>query len=291
MSLLSRTLRRVFAQPDFVVAFAVLGVAALGLNVCTDYLRLHYRKEAVPLRVAALDGPEGIPATLGTWVQVSRDKAFDPDLEHILGTKLYLDRTYVNSAVLGATEVAAVKDIDNPEHARTLAAIESDHPEAIVHIGVFYYTGLVDTVAHIPERCYIADGFDVTSYGVQTGQKVGKYPDGSDRVIDFRNIEFEDTAGRNRVAKNVAYLFHVNGHYESDPLGVRRRLQNLFERYGYYAKVELMTVGERRAGESRTQAQQRSLAAFEDLLSGLLPETERCLPDWQALHAARAAAR
>jgi len=223
---------------------------------------------------------------------VSRDKPLDPDVEHVLGTKTYVQRTYVNTRGLDAHDVESLTGPTDSERDAAVAKVQSEHPEAVVSIGVFYYTGLVDTVAHIPERCYIADGFDVTRYDAQSGRRLGKYADGSDRVLDFRNIEFEDQAGRGRVSKNVAYLFHVNGHYESDPLGVRRRLQNLFERYGYYAKVELMTVGAaQQPGESREQARQRSLAAVEDLLASLLPEVERCLPDWQALHAAPAPAK
>lgn len=290
MNGVTRVLRKLFAQPDFVLAFAILGVSAVGLNVCTDYLRLHYRKEAVPMRVEALDGADGIPARLGNWVQVSRDKAFDPDLEHILGTRKYVDRTYVNAAADPALNLASLATLSDSEREAAVGRVQAEHPEAVVHIGIFYYTGLVDTVAHIPERCYIADGFDVTNYGVQSGRRLGKTADGADRVLDFRYIDFEDQSGRNRVAKNVAYLFHVNGHYESDPLGVRRRLQNLFERYGYYAKVELMTAVPAGVGEARERARQRSLASIEDLLTNLLPEVERCLPDWQALHAAPAVA-
>ena len=51
MSNFWRILRKLLGQPDFVLAFAILGVSAIGLNVCTDYLKLHYRKQAVPLRV------------------------------------------------------------------------------------------------------------------------------------------------------------------------------------------------------------------------------------------------
>ena len=43
-------------------------------------------------------------------------------------------------------------------------AIGSLPPDALVNFAVTYYTGLVDTVAHIPDRCYVADGFEPTSY-------------------------------------------------------------------------------------------------------------------------------
>ena len=34
----------------------------------------------------------------------------------------------------------------------------------------------------------------------------------------------------------MAYIFQVNGKYENDSVRVRLRLQDLLERYGYYAK-------------------------------------------------------
>ena len=83
---------------------------------------------------------------------------------------------------------------------------------------------------------------------------------------------------------NVAYLFHVDGHYESSSLGVRRNLQSLTERYGYYAKVELKIVGTHGDGSSPDN-QLKARDAMKDFLAGLLPEVERIMPDWDALHA------
>ena len=56
---------------------------------------------------------------------------------------------------------------------KALYALQAEHPETVINIGIFYYTGLVDTVAHIPERCYIADGFDVTNYEGRTRPEPG----------------------------------------------------------------------------------------------------------------------
>ena len=294
MSVAIRVLRKLFAQPDFVLAFAILGVSALGLNVCTDYLKLHYRKQAVPMRVSALDASDGIPTRMGKWVQVDVDPPLDPDVEHILGTTKYVFRHYANSDVIDPARIEGIRAMDgskgkdNAPSPRdvALAQLQAEFPQAVLHVSITYYTGMVDTVAHIPDRCFLADGFEVTHYDTLRGRTLGTYADGSPRTIDYRLINFEDDSGRGRASKNVAYLFHVNGHYEPDPLGVRRSLQNLFEPYGYYAKVEVMSAGEApRPGESPEQARRRSTAAIEDLLTSLLPEVERCLPDWQALHA------
>ena len=275
-------MRKVFAQPDFVLAFAILGISALGLNVCTDYLKLHYRKQAVNLRVSALDAAEGIPDRFGKWVHVDTDKPLDPAVEDALGTSRYVMRKYVNAELVGEARVKSALALVGEEREKAVAQLESEFPLAVLHVSITYYTGLVDTVAHIPDRCFLADGFEVSRYDTMRDRAVGVYADASPRKLDYRMINFEDESGRGRAPATVAYLFNVNGHYESDPLAVRRRLQNLFERYGYYAKVEVMAPGQ--AGLPADEARVRATGAIEDLLSSLLPEVERCLPDWAALH-------
>jgi hypothetical protein len=141
----------------------------------------------------------------------------------------------------------------------------------VINMGLTYYTGLVDTVAHIPDRCYIADGYEPSSYDKPTWDLT---PPGSSKpvAVDVRFISFEDQTGRNAEPKCVAYVFHVDGSYESDPLAVRQRLQSLTQRYGYYAKIELMTIGD------DTQVASETMRSF---LTAAKPEIEACLPDWQ----------
>jgi hypothetical protein len=87
-----------------------------------------------------------------------------------------------------------------------------------------------------------------------------------------RFINFEDQSGAERISRSVAYFFHVNGGYESDSLAVRRRLQNLFEKYGYYAKVELMTLD---------PDHDRSARTMTSFLGAALGEVESSFPNWQ----------
>ena len=280
MRKLWKAMRKLLVQPDYVLALTVLGASAIGLNFATDYLKLHFRKQPVQMRVSALDAADGIPSTLGNWILVSKDKPLDPDTEHALGTSQYVQRRYVNMQALDAKQIEHLRDSASPDRDKELAELQAQHPEAVIDLGIFYYTGMVDTVAHIPERCYVADGFEPTHSELETGRKFGTYPDGRDRVVNFRFLNFEDQSGHNRLSTNVAYLFHVNGHYESESLGVRQSLQNLLERYGYYAKVELKTISLTPSAE----AQQKARESMEDLLKSLLPEFERCLPDWEKLH-------
>ena len=120
-------------------------------------------------------------------------------------------------------------------------------------------------MAHIPDRCYIADGYEPTDY------KVESWKLWNDRAVEVRYINFEDTTGlfASKQPKNVAYFFQVNGVLESDPLAVRRRLQNLLNRQGYYAKVELMSL---------VRDREESASTMRDFLSVAMPEIQKRLP-------------
>jgi hypothetical protein len=150
--------------------------------------------------------------------------------------------------------------------------LQIERTVGVVNMGLTYYTGLVDTVAHIPDRCYIADGYEPSSYD-QPVWNMSPADSTNPTNVQVRFISFEDQTGRNSEPKCVAYFFHVDGAYESDPLAVRQQLQSLTKRYGYYAKVELMTLGD------DTQA---SADTMRDFMVAARPQIEACLPDWQS---------
>jgi|GEM_PF-632549 len=158
-----------------------------------------------------------------------------------------------------------------------LGQVQMFYPDAIVRLAVTYYTGGADTVAHVPERCYVADGFQPDFWPPPPTWTLA---DG--RSLTVRYINFVDQTGENRINRSVGYFFHVNGHYESDPLSVRRSLQNLLQRYGYYAKVELMTLDRGQGDQTRSQK------TMTDFLSSALPQIEKTFPDWNKVVAASA---
>jgi hypothetical protein len=307
----------VFGQPHFLTAFVVLFAAALTFNAATQFLKLNFRKEAVPLRKPI----DTIPSRLGPWLKLTKDEPLDREMQDVLGTDKYVFRDYVDtrrvnlsylqkidpkdfpaptSAEAGSTAggAAAAKDLQTALEDKSStylnrigAVIQSNDSSAVVRVAVTYYTGLVDTVAHIPDRCYVADGYEPTSYTTPTWNVGAAATGGGDGKLQLRLINFEDAApDRGAVTKNVAYFFHCNGAFESDPIyGVRVRLQNLFERRGYYAKVELMTVSPREdqmaSPEIRAAESARTAGIMTDFLSNAMPEILKCLPDWKAVTA------
>lgn len=281
-------------QPQFLVALLILFTAALTFNAAVTFLKLHFRKEPVPLRRPI----DTIPARLGPWLKLTKDQPLDKEMQDVLATDKYVFRDYVDTrrvSMQDLQKMGAFEDRTTNDMERIVSEIQSNDPSAVVRVAVTYYTGLVDTVAHIPDRCYVADGYEPTSYTTPTWHVGTAATGGGDGNLQVRYINFEDAApDRGAVTRNVAYFFHCNGSFESDPIyGVRVRLQNLTERKGYYAKVELMNVsppGDRMAGaDVQDHDRAESARCMTDFLSYALPEVLKCLPDWKAVTATNAA--
>jgi hypothetical protein len=257
------TLRAAFSHKPFVVAVIIMATAAFGIGAATGLLKLSFRKQPVALTKAL----EEIPSKCGPWVQISTDARLESDMEHTLGTEKYVFRYYVDSRIVDKDKIAEILAKPEAEKQQALGEIGRMTPRAVVNFAVTYYTGMVDTVAHVPDRCYIADGYTPSAYEDKKWKLAGG------RELEVRFITFEDATGfglSNRVTKNVAYFFQVNGKMESSPLAVRAMLQDLTKADVYYAKVELMMT--------RMGSRDESGRVMADFLSYVLPEVQRCLP-------------
>ena len=275
---------RVLRQPSFLAAVIILLIAAVGLNASVQFLKLHFKKQPVPLaRALTL-----VPDRLGPWVQVMPDKAIDSEIQDVLGTDQYIFREYVNERVASA-DVKAFKSMATEEQKQTLLSqIRQKNPEAVVNLAVTYYTGMVDTVAHVPDRCFVADGYEPRPEENDTpmwpiGRELpdsAKARDSNNKPSDqiqVRYINFEDQSGASKLVRSVAYFFHTNGAWAASPLEVRFKMQNIRERYGYYAKVEVMTL---------EPNPKKSAEVMTDFLTVALPEIYRSMPDWQKVTSA-----
>lgn len=269
---LGSAFKKLLRQPSFLVAAGVLLVSAITLNAATEYMQLYFKKSPVDLRADF----KTIPSHLGHWVQVSKDEKLGEDMEHVLGATKYLYRDYVDDRVISSHDIAWFEGKSFAERKSRAYQLQQRYPQAVLNVGITYYTGMVDTVAHIPDRCYIADGFEPSTYKILPWTAFDGRP-GRDSGGDIRYISFEDqVAARQSTPRNVGYFFHANGSYTSDPIGVRIKLQDLTQPFAYYAKVELMT-------QMRDQAS--SSEAMNDFLTPALPEIEKCLPDWKEVTA------
>jgi hypothetical protein len=280
-------------QPGFLIVCAILLVGALGLNAAVGLLQWKFLKDPVPLK----QDLTLIPEQMGDWLQVSKDEPLDHELQETLATDKYVFRDYVNTATLSWEDLAYI-GIPHPDSNASPAAvlkeafankgsiqrkqlvslIQLHNPEAVMNMAVTYYTGKVDTVAHIPERCMVADGYQPTETPEtalwDTGpHRLGIAP-GSDPRLAVRFINFQDQTIAKRVTRRVAYFFFANGQYESDPISVRETLQDLRSKHGFYAKVELMTI---------IPDHDRCAVVMSSFLQAVMPEVEKCFPDWNSV--------
>jgi hypothetical protein len=193
----------------------------------------------------------------------------------VLGTRDYVFRDYLDTRIVDPKLINEIlsKDKTGGERHGLIGAARLKDPAAHVRMAVTYYTGMVDTVAHIPDRCYVADGFVPDKKEEPTWRMANKRNEPIDVTVSSIHFEEAEARGAESVTKNVAYFFHCNGQYEHDAIwGVRTRLQDLSERHAYYAKVEVMTEMSDRAKSDQTMS---------DFLTHAMPEVEKCLPDWQ----------
>lgn len=271
-----------------VVALLLL-VGAVGLNATMASLKLQFRKEAVELREPLAT----IAPTLGPWVQVSIDRRFPPDIEHELGTQEYIERQYVDTRHADPDVLAEWESADRKTdelRSKLLASVLRNDPMGLVRLHVAYYTGSVDTVPHIPDRCMLGGGFEMLDRGVATLPAKPLEDDTlGTRPLDVSLSRFQRPEGNGGAMRttNVAYFFEVNGDYEHDAItGVRKRLQNLFETHAYFAKIEVAVDVPGTTPDPDAALAKGRLA---DFLSHVLPNVEQCLPDWEQVKAQAAA--
>jgi len=261
------------ARTAYLVAIAMLVLSALGFRAGVVALDLYLKKDPVPLRKAL----STVPQQLGRWKQVGPDGIFSAEIIESLGTTQYLDRNY---------------------------AIDGDPSKGALSLHVAYYTGMVDAVPHVPERCWGAAGMIMTEQprAVPLSVDVGSWkcsdgpasPSGipypatavADPVTrrpetvhmpigDYEAsvTEFQDR--RDPARRQVGgYFFVANGRTTPSAYVVRTYAFDLANRYAYYCKVQVSGIFPE--GSSTSDWSERA----GDLITHAMPHIMRCLPDW-----------
>src|SRR5688500_8677595 len=117
------------SKPAFVIACLVLLGSGLGFNLAVKALNVYLRKERVEMRGSF----DTLPRVVGRWQAVGQDRVLDEATIEALGTNRYLVRDYALSGKRGS---------------------------GLLNVQLAYYTGMIDTVPHVPERCLVAAGFN-----------------------------------------------------------------------------------------------------------------------------------
>ncbi len=261
-------------KPAFIAAVATLLVCGIGFRFAVRQAQAFLAKAPVELR----NPLTAIPKRLALWEAGGQDQTLTVEMEAELGTRQYLDRSYVHD--LGGRG-------------------------QVVMVHIAYYTGLIDAVPHVPDRCLAAAGWvpvglprnlplplDQTGW-VADSDHLNRgtgvpYPlltyahnvTGDDVTVrmpvgDFKLRTSEFLGGEQLDQRIFAgYFFIANCLTTPWPEGVRKFAFDLSTEYAYYAKIQFtMLVDEDATLDGFA-------ATVADLANEFLPELMWCLPDW-----------
>lgn len=269
------------------IVAGLLVAATLGQNGAINAMGVALNKKPLPLRYGiALSFPE----KAGDWVLLHQDPRLPSDIEKELGTSEYFNRYYLNTATgLRKSDITVTKkETKLGEMLSGWSGI--DDPGALAKVHVTYYTGMLDAVPHVPDRCWLAAGMRPLGrevYPLELSREDYRADPDHPGIILADSTGFEGKTVRLPSDKidaivfsggdddgntmSAMYFFLANGDAVASSQRVRFSF-NLEDRYSYYCKVEVMFPG--------VNDPDKVAELSEDLLSDLLPEIMACLPDW-----------
>jgi exosortase len=264
------------ARLALIVSVATIVLCAGGSALAVRQLNIVLQKSPVDMR----EPFQTIPRQLGAWEAQGKDELLGKAIIEELGTDKYLNRRYIRTV---------------------------DGVSAVLSLHCVYYTGMIDAVPHVPDRCWVAGGglrplklptneplpLDATRLKMSEptasiAQPGVEFP----RAMTFHPVlntpiwvhlpsgesEFRTSVFTSDQYPDVriygGYVFVANGAFTPSPDGVRRLAFDRTSKYAYYAKIQVQWFGD----EKSTQDQ--FLGHVSDLMTELLPEFMRCLPDW-----------
>jgi len=273
---------RSLRSPACLVALLALGATAAGMGAAVSYFKLYLSK--LPIEAPGPRMVASIPTETENWERYGQDEAVSADVLKTLGTENYVTRRFARKGTLRTA---------NP---------------VVIDLHLAYYTGTIDTVPHVPERCFVGGGMEMGATAVTlrlplddsdwladgsvesdpalehlrgrvfTTKLSNEWGDsGGSRVrlpFDPRGIQIRVTQflmpGEGEVYSG--YFFIANGATTASADGVRLLAFRLEDDYAFYLKVQFT---------SQTTGSAEELAAQAGaLMDELLGEIMRCAPDW-----------
>ncbi|MBY0112644.1 MAG: exosortase [Phycisphaerales bacterium] len=269
--------------PAFIAAMCVMTLSGASMTAGIKYAGIHLKKLAIyppgdrQVATVSTDTP--------SWRQIGADKLESAEVLETLGTSNYVSRQYLKKS-----------------------SEKSERP-IVIDFHAAYYTGMVDTVPHVPERCFVGGGMQIGNATKTVGltldssgwspanvenaserglyrQRVPNYARegvGTSVILprepgkmQLRITEFANKSGKKLFA---GYFFIANGGHVSSAEEVRLLAFDLKSDYAYYLKVQFTSSTVNSAEELAQEA--------SSLLGELLPEIMRCVPDWVEVEAGR----
>lgn len=271
-----------------VLSNALLGLMLLSAGGITAYIQVkdvHLQK--TPIYPEDNRQVSSLPTQTPSWRQIGSDEIMGAEIVETLGTQNYVSRHYVRTRD---------SDPKNP---------------IVIDLHVAYYTGMIDTVPHVPERCFVGGGLQQSessrvlplpmptdSWRVDPSVQA-QYAGSSGEIYSVRlsnDPKMTDAPGqRVRLPRGIGpdspfefrasefinpgrgkiyagYFFVANGGTKANANDVRQLAFNLEDDYAYFLKVQV-------SGSSFESFDEFSQYSGE-LLGELIGEIMRCVPDW-----------
>jgi hypothetical protein len=244
---------RIYLQPAFLICVGFLATAGAGMSVAMKGLGMTFKKEPLPLKktLELLDEGDLAPYR----VVLPKHKIENEDVLKALGTEDYIQWI--------------MEDTERP----------ADSPVKRCLLFITYYK-VADRVPHVPEECMVGGGYqrlvrESVTFEVDNNEGFRARVPGKYLVFGLRGASLWQSS----VRIPDLYFFKVNGQYAGSRNDARMALnKNLFGKYSYFCKVELVF----RNQDSIAPDKEQAVKASEKLLSVVLPVLEReHWPDWQ----------
>lgn len=263
----------------------VMIAASVGISAYIRFSDLHMTKS--PIYPENNRQVSTIPAETEHWIRLGSDKISSSEVVETLGTENYVSRNYL------------------------LKESEGTKNPVVLEFHAAYYTGMIDTVPHVPERCFVGGGMqqsvsprnmvlDMDTASWRADSSVPAELSGiAGELYTVRlsnNREWTDAPGvRVRLPRDVTpetritmrcseflvgdgqkiyagYFFIANGGTKANANEVRTLAFNLTDDYAYYLKIQVNCVTADSIDEFAEYA--------GSILSDTLGEIMRCAPDW-----------
>jgi hypothetical protein len=257
----------------FVVALLVLGGAAGGLSTVQRLFSIQIQKKPIYPGSGLL--LSSLPVETESWMRPPgrADALMDEETQVSLGTKNTISRPYVLKSTA-----------------------QSSQP-IVVELHAAYYTGMIDAVPHVPERCFVGGGMmrgesaqyfrlNLRNEFWRPDPDVPEHMKG--RVFTTRtssnrytHLPLDPDAIRLRTTSFFAkeqqifagYFFIANGGTVPNAEEVRLLAFDLNSYYAYFVKVQVTSV-------MGIKSQEELARHAESLIGELLGDLMLCTPDW-----------
>jgi len=269
------------ANKHFLAASLILLTTAIGWGAAKAFLKVVFRKESVPWPAAVQVDEDHRLVSLATSFGLD-DRYRRVEADGVLRKQrdgIPDGETIHREDLLDALSIATTFDRTrygsrrgNWYVARTYRDAQDQGGYRYWQLDVTYYTGGLDKVPHVGERCIVAGGGTVLGNETTTVEfdTVGA-PEGWRPKMPCRRITYVVNGPYGPVKYVQYYMFSLNGRPETDWKQVRLKLQNPFERYGYFAKIQF---GPRHPIRNVAKADQ----AAQAFILAALPEVLKTLP-------------